>query len=447
MDATIYLNSLGLQVKPLTDVSVGRLAIRAEFFLGNDRGVVVRPKRGGISARYLDLLADNGVSFVLLDTQPWFQIFGRVTNNQALSRFRALPVAEPNRFPPPVVLEAVSELIRKACASKKAALKIGARLLAAKIADEASGGSVFGSHLVDTNSKTGTDDILGWEETNNEKIRIGNTEHFLSAAAILAGYRLTPKTGEEASGLIDYLGSLADGRQQIAGLPAACATAFAFEDLRGSNTLVVAQSVGSQLLSLRKSKKGTAILPAVWSSAQELLGMLFPSVEFADVGFLKWSPDVAPDRVVLVPPFGTFETADETLDRYELSRRGKRRLSRVPSEILYIEHAVNIAAQGAILIMVVPEGLLSSVGHSDFRSWLLEHIRLLGIISLPVGFCFKGSGIRCSLLFAQKVDPIPADYPILMMEAQEQDLATDEGRLAIQKAIKDTLERKAGLCG
>ena len=66
MDATIYLNSLGLQGKPLTNVSVGRLIIRTDFFLGNDQGVVVHPKRGGISARYVDLLADNGVSFTAL---------------------------------------------------------------------------------------------------------------------------------------------------------------------------------------------------------------------------------------------------------------------------------------------------------------------------------------------------------------------------------------------
>jgi len=57
MDATTYLHSLGIEPQPPNSPSVGKLALAADFHIDKSRGVVVRPKRGGISGRYLDLLA------------------------------------------------------------------------------------------------------------------------------------------------------------------------------------------------------------------------------------------------------------------------------------------------------------------------------------------------------------------------------------------------------
>lgn len=445
MNAKEYLDSLGIQMEPPASEKVGRLVIQADFFLVQDRGVVVSPKRGRISDRYLELLADEGVSFVLLDTQPWIRIFGRNRNTHNLSRFQALPVIEPDKFPTTVVFDSISDFIRKACPSKEAAVKIGARLLGAKIASETHGErQVFGPHLVDVNSNTGIDDILGRQEVKDKKkYKVDNPDHLLTAAAILSGYRLTPEIAEETASLMDFLCTLVDNHQHSTGLTSACSPFFVFDAPIDSEILVVTQTIGSQLLPLLQAEKGTLILPPTWSCINDLLAHLFPLAKFIVCDFFEWTPDVAPNRIVLIPPFGTYEPNNKKFKRYELPKLSKRGASRIQSEILFIEHAINIAAPEAILIFVVPEGLLANVSYSYFRTWLLERIRLLGIVSLPASICFKGASLRCSLLIAKKATKIPTDYPIFMMDTQEQDLATEKGRKAIRKTMKDMLETES----
>ena len=96
---------------------------------------------------------------------------------------------------------------------------------------------------------------------------------------------------------------------------------------------------------------------------------------------------------------------------------------------------------------MVTEGLLSSVGNSDFREWLLRQAQLLAVISLPPGSCFRGTSVRCSLLYIRKSASQSEDYSILFAEVQEQDLldANQIGvlRAAIDHAVEGTLQQCA----
>src|SRR5215204_607353 len=97
LTATTYLTSLGLQVTDAAQRSIGRLAIAGEFVLDGRRGVLLRPKRGVVSDRYLELLVAEGYAFVVVDDGVYPSIY--VGEGASLGPVRALPVSEPSRFP------------------------------------------------------------------------------------------------------------------------------------------------------------------------------------------------------------------------------------------------------------------------------------------------------------------------------------------------------------
>lgn len=447
MEATAYLDSLSIPHRPLGKTSVGRLAIAGEFFLENTRGVIVRPKRGGISDRYLDLLAAEGVSFIIVDTKPFLQIYGRSEKGETLEQIRALPIKDPKQFPINDVFRLIADLLHPAFRSGEDVLALGAALLAEKIDDEQRVEKRFGPALVSPRYSIHPSDILRDSHISLGGLSAKDAEAVLSAAAVLSGYRLTPDSSLEAAILIGGLASFLKTPQQAAGLRESFAFAFIGPWTSGSRTLVVSHGLGSQFLALRNDSRATAVLPASLSAASVLLTKLFSKATVLTADFLEWQPNEAPDRLVVVPPMGGNISSPSVLARFALASRDKKKLTHTAVEVLYIEHAVRIAAPGAIMAMLVSGGLLSNMSHADFRSWLLEQGQLLAVVSLPAFSCFQGLSACCSLLYFRKVHPVPPDYSILMMEIQEDDLVSIEGRSELQKAIDDTLAGEFSACG
>ena len=89
LDANIYLGSLGIEVTDAAQPVVGRLALAGEFVLGSERGVLLRPKRGDVSDRYLELLAGEGYAFVIVDGGSYPSFYAR--EQEGLVPVRALP--------------------------------------------------------------------------------------------------------------------------------------------------------------------------------------------------------------------------------------------------------------------------------------------------------------------------------------------------------------------
>lgn len=425
LDARTYLSSLGVDVTDAAQPVIGRLALAGEFMLGGERGVLLRPKRGDVSDRYLELLAGEGYAFVIVDGGSYPSFYAR--EQEGLVPVRALPVADRSHFPSAGVLGAWGQLIH-AAAGHGDATKLGVAQMVARL----DGDEVFEPDLVRPTGGVPVSRLGGDESVAVEPLR--------TAAALLAGFRLRPNAPDELVRLVVALSSLLPDKGQFSGLTESVAPLVRGHQL-GARRLLVSGGAGAEIAALLGAE-GTIFLPAELRLLEPLLERLLPSVELVFADFLQSNLDGSYDGVIVVPPFG-LQLNGAQLARFELSKRGGKVRSRVPAELLFIEHALAAMADGALLVTVLPEGLLSSAGHADFREWLLEHARLLAVVSLPAGTCFRGTGVKCSVVILRK--PAPADdYPILMVDVEAHDLRGDIG--AARSKLDDFLEREVAAC-
>ncbi len=435
MRASEYLNSLGVEQESAASPAIGRLSIAAEFELDKQRGVIVRPKRGGISTRYLEMMVAQGIDFVVVDGAPPLAIYGRSPDGTQIERLLALPVPYPSRFPSPEMFHVFINLVKKAVRRPTDALHVGSQILVSKLEDEASSGGFFAPAMT-----RGTDgsSLCKFIDKTGLKLPTSRTtaESMATLLALLAGYIISPRSDDEAALLVEFVARLAEPKSW--GLPHQLAFAVTGSWTSSVQTVVASAAVGVQLLPLRAAGHGQAVLS---SSVAEnaLLHHLFPNTRFVDSDFLSWSSgkkDGSPERLFVVPPFGRWVSAADVSEGSELSlRQTGKAASRVPAEVLYVEHAMKLTRPGAVIVAVLPEGMLSNVGHADFRSWLLERSQLLAVVSLPARSGFAWTGVRCSILYLKKVDPVPPDYPILMLDVEEDDVDDPKARARIGAAI------------
>lgn len=422
MNAQSYLESLGINLLPQAASNIGRLAINGEFILNGGRGVVIQPKRGPISKRYLNLLAAENVTWVVSDNDTTFVVYGKNIGG-SLELIPALPISGPTLFPTPDIFKVFAERLRKAYGPKADLLIEGSKLFATKLADERQV----------KKGKFPPETLLSASGEAQKALR--------SAIALLEGYRLTPKNQAETAILLDGLAQLASPRSLQVGLPATLLFALHESWFSNRDVCVVSSALGCQFIPLWGAKIGSALLPGRLEEASDLFRDFFPTTSFLFTNFLAWFPKTSPDRLIIFPPHGS---TDITPGLLELNKNDldKKTARRIPLEIHYIKHALEIAAPGALLIVVAPEGLLASVGHSDFRSWLLEQVRLLAVVSLPAGSCFAGTANRFSLLYLQKISPLPSDYPIFMIDVAAEDLLTPERGLELLELLGNFLEKE-----
>jgi hypothetical protein len=425
LDSVAYLSSLGIEVTNAAHPAIGRLALAGEFVLGGERGVLIRPKRGDVSDRYLELLSGEGYAFVVFDAGGYPSFYAR--EGDGLAPVRALPVAHRQHFPSTDVLAAWTELIR-ASAGRGDAAQLGVAQLVARLDDE----ELFGPGLV---RSTGS---LSLGQLGGDKAVAA--EPFRTAAALLAGFRVRPESPDELVRLAVALTPLLPNRGQYSGLMEALVPLVGAHEL-GARRLLVSGGLGAEVAAL-VGGEGTIVLPAELCILEPLLERLLPNVERVFADFLQSNFDGTYNGGVVVPPLG-LQLSGAQLGRFELAKREGKARSRVPAEFLFIEHALAAMADSALLVTVLPEGLLSSSGHSDFREWLLEHARLLAVVSLPPGTCFRGTGVKCSVVMLRK--PASADdYPILMVDVEAGDLNADID--AARSKLDDFLAREVTAC-
>ena len=87
------------------------------------------------------------------------------------------------------------------------------------------------------------------------------------------------------------------------------------------------------------------------------------------------------DVVMTNPPFGSLmrEEARRMLGRFELGK-GKRSL---PLEVLALERCYQFLKAGGRMAIVLPDGNLGNFNVQFVRDWLLDHMLLRGVVSLP----------------------------------------------------------------
>ncbi len=117
------------------------------------------------------------------------------------------------------------------------------------------------------------------------------------------------------------------------------------------------------------------------------------------------------DIILTNPPFGAVvkKTEKPYLDKFDLdydwkdgARSGKPKAS-MKTEILFLERCWQFLKPKGRMAIVLPDGILTNSSLQSVRDWLLEHYRLMAVVSLPqYSFAHYGAGVKASLVFLQK---------------------------------------------
>ena len=425
LDANAYLNSLGIEVTEPAQPAIGRLALAGEFTLGKARGVILRPKRGDVSDRYLELLAAHDYAFVVVDGGRYPAVYAR--KGDALAPVRALPIDTPRHFPSEEVFAAWRQLIRSSAGPRGDAAQTGVAQLAACL-----GNGVAVPGRVSPNDDVPLKQIGGTKATDEEPLR--------TAVALLAGFRLRPSSPDELARLMVAVSSLLPGKGQFLGLNDVVAPLLRVRQL-GERRLLVSGGAGAEV-GVLLGARGSVVLLSELRVLDPLLERLLPDVERVFSDFLQSRFSEPFDGVVVVPPFGLLINGAR-VRQFVLAKRGGKVRHRVASEMLFVEHALAATRKGGVLVLVLPEGALSSAAYADFRAWLLDHTRLLAVISLPSGTCFRSTSLKCSVVLLRKLPPTD-DYPILMIDTEADDLRRDVD--VARSKLDEVLEREIAEC-
>jgi len=124
------------------------------------------------------------------------------------------------------------------------------------------------------------------------------------------------------------------------------------------------------------------------------------------------------DQVMTNPPFGSIlsKGALERLDQFELAE-GRDNL---PLEVLGLERSLQFLKPGGRMAIVLPESVLTNRRLRFVRDWLVQHARLLAVVSLPPQTFAPFDGVaKTSVLFAQR-DGRAGDlgYPVFVARAE-----------------------------
>jgi type I restriction enzyme M protein len=124
------------------------------------------------------------------------------------------------------------------------------------------------------------------------------------------------------------------------------------------------------------------------------------------------------DVILTNPPFGSQGriTRQELLKDYLLARKwekvegklqpiSKLQAGQVP-EILFIERCFDLLKDGGRLAVVLPNGHFENSKLDYVREFIRQRARILAVVSLPPEtFIPHGTGVKASILFAQKLGP------------------------------------------
>ncbi len=125
----------------------------------------------------------------------------------------------------------------------------------------------------------------------------------------------------------------------------------------------------------------------------------------------KKLPPKSVDLIVTNPPFGSGPGLKvdnpDILKGYELATygldKGHSRNS-LPPEQLFIERAYQWLSPGGVLVIVLPDSILSNPGLKFIREWILEKFVVVASVDLPIEtfVAFGGTGTQTSVLVLRK---------------------------------------------
>jgi len=437
MKAQEYLKARGIDVAQLESTSVGRLSIDAEFKFAGKRGVVVSPKRGSLSDRYISLLAAEGVFFVVAEGGSVLSFYETPQKGKGLISVRALKPMASKPFPTEALFDYLSSLLKQSTKRRELMGSIISNILLARLADEKAGTQ----NEWDCSIAGSAEDCQSLLKRVVGKLKKSDitVDGVLRLCALLTGFRLTSTTPAETALLIDWVARSIDDKKCIHGLPLVLAPVFQAIGEKSGSASVVTTAVGSQFSVLSGAKSDVVVLE---NGSQELLSILqtlFPGAHMVADNYLESTIGRQTDAVILIPPFGRSMLMKTEMPSASSFFKEKVSSKKYPAEYLYTFKAIEQCKTNGIIVAAVPEGILSGASHRAFRDWLLDTVQILGVVSLPAGFCFSGTAIRCSILLIKKADSLPSDYSISMIEVRAEDFEADALAGTIE-AIKEMLQ-------
>lgn len=131
---------------------------------------------------------------------------------------------------------------------------------------------------------------------------------------------------------------------------------------------------------------------------------------------LRQPPEPA-DVILTNPPFAGEILDSALLQDFEVARLFRR----VERDALFIELCVRLLKPGGRLVAVLPHNKVGAMAWAPLRRWLLQRVRLVGVIGLPRETFLPHTSQKTAILMGVKrsavVDDVPAE-PIRMVVSE-----------------------------
>ena len=120
------------------------------------------------------------------------------------------------------------------------------------------------------------------------------------------------------------------------------------------------------------------------------------------------------------PPFGAVVKKSESdyLDKFELWKNGKKTRPAQKTEILFLERIWQFLEEWGKAVVVLPDWILTNSSLSYVREWILQHFKLMWVVSLTQdAFKYFWAWVKSSILILEKNSNPEPDYKIFMATA------------------------------
>lgn len=126
------------------------------------------------------------------------------------------------------------------------------------------------------------------------------------------------------------------------------------------------------------------------------------------------------DLIITNPPFGAefgLEELSNELQNFEILSKIKNQIQAISlnSELLMLDRSLKLLKPGGKLLIIVPDGVVSSGGlYEAYRKHLIKNYQLNAVIDLPsVTFAQAGTRTKCAIVYLEKPNEVKKK-PIFM---------------------------------
>ena len=136
--------------------------------------------------------------------------------------------------------------------------------------------------------------------------------------------------------------------------------------------------------------------------------------------------------VLTNPPFGSKipVSGEEKLSQYDLAHKYKqdkktgewtqdKLADKEAPQILFIERCLQLLDDNGKMAIVLPDGVFGNESLGYVRRWLIDKVRIVAIIDIPLETFMPNTNTKTSILICVKSKNIPIDYPIFMCVAEK----------------------------